>query len=465
MLYCKNIIAWKGEEPMTIRIGYIGSAYSVATNKQLASEISSITYIPYTYEYPYDVPRLYEAAQQECDVICFSGIVPHFYRDHTLDSDIPTVITPFHPYMVVTSLLTCIVKKNVTLNQISIDLPTIEMIHEIEQTIGYSFQGEMVVDYQWIYHEEEERPFPFNEIVQFHQEHYMSGKAHIAITSIHYVYDKLQAKNIPVMYMTDSDNHLQQVLEEAKQKVRYAHMHESMIATLYMTRKGSITPIMDEHIRGTLQNLIPLHDQTKDVDIAQYYTTKGMITKSILQQLDQWMEQMEGITHTPFSFGIGYGSQLFDAQQNASDALQAAIQEKGSNGYIVTENNKRIGPLIGGTHTEKLRVTEKWLDEVITKSQTNMKTMRRFIQFMHMHNFQPFTAHELASYSDVTVRTAERFIKKIVEAHIIESYGQEQHVQHGRPRTIYGLKNTTETQFRSYIQENTVTTNIVTAPL
>ncbi len=444
---------------MTVRIGYIGSAHSVVKNEQLASELSSVLFIPYIYEYPYDVPALYEAAQQKCDVICFSGIVPYFYRNHTLDSDVPTVITPFHAYMVVTSLLTCIARNDLTLNQISMDLPTVEMIHEIEQTIGYSFQQEMIFDYQWIYNEQNERSFPFNEIVQFHLKHYITGKAKIAITSIHYVYDQLTTKDIPVIYMADSDNHLSQVLKEAKQKVRYAQMHGSMIATIYITTEGYVTRLTDERIRSTLQNLIPLHDQTTDVHVAQYYTTKGVITKSVLQQLDQWMLQMEEATNGPFSFGIGYGNQLFDAQQNASDALQAATQQKGSNGYIVTENNKRIGPLIGHMHTEKLRVTEEWLHEIIIASQTNMKTMRRFIQFMNIHHFQPFTAHELASYSNVTIRTSERFIKKLLQAEMVKSHGQEQHAQQGRPRTIYGLKSTTEAQFRSYVQENTVPTD------
>lgn len=441
---------------MNIRIGYIGSAQSVAKNKQLAATISEIKFIPFTYSHTDDVPALYQAAQQQSDIICFSGIVPYFYRDHSFDSSVPVVITPFHEYMVVSSLLGSIAQNSIELHQLSIDLPKRKMMQEIEETIGYSFEPARIYDYQWIYTQHKERPFPFEEMVQFHLNQFTTGKTKMAITSVHSVYDQLNAKDIPVIYMKDYDNHLKKLLIDAKQKVLYSQMNESMIATLYITTKNGVTTADDEHIQTLLQNLVPLHGQNEDIQTLQYYTTRGVVSKTILHPLDDWIKQMEEVLEDHFSFGVGYGNQLFDAQQNAHDALQAATQIPGSNGFIVTEDNNRIGPLAGDIQTEKLRVHDDWLDEVITSSQTNMKTLQRFIQFMHVHNFQPFTTHELATYSSTTTRTAERFIKKLLEAKIIKSHGQEQHVQQGRPRTVYTITKRTENQFRTYIQKTDV---------
>lgn len=437
---------------MTIRIGYIGSAHSVAKTKQLASEIDTITVLPYVYDHPTDVPALYKEAQQQADVICFSGIVPYYHRGEFVDEGKPTVITPFHEYMVVTSLLTCLVQHTTTLQQLSIDLPSAHMLLAIEKTIGEKINRHHVIDYAWIYDMDGEHDFPFTDIVSFHKHLYQSGQTKMAITSIHYAYDQLKQAKVPVIYMTDYDVQLKQVLIDAEQHVRYAQMSESMIATLSITKESGVTKQDDINIQSLLHTIVPLHDLGEDNQVAHYYTTRGVIEKRILQQTSTWIEQMEGLLQDSFSFGIGYGNQLFDAQQYAKQALQAATKIKTSNGYIVNDDNQLIGPLVGESMIENLRHEDDALHELMTTSQTNVKTMQRFIEFMDIHNFNPFTAHELAIYANVTVRTTERFIKKLLSAHIIYSHGQEQHVQQGRPRTVYALKSKVEQKFRSFLQ-------------
>lgn len=437
---------------MTIRIGYIGSAHSVAKTKQLATEIDTITLLPYVYEHPTDVPNLYKKAQEQADVICFSGIVPYFHRGANAGEGKPTVITPFHEYMVVTSLLTCIVNHEIPLQRLSIDLPSASMLAEIEQTIGKNMHPHHVFDYEWIYDTDEGRDFPFTDIVAFHTYLYRSGQTSMAITSIHYAYDKLTDANIPVIYMRDYDVQLKQVLNDAEQHVRSAQMSESMIATLYITKGSGLTKQHDMNIQSLLHTIVPLHDLDEDIPVAHYYTTRGVIEKRILQQPSTWVEQMEDLLQDSFSFGIGYGNQLFDAQQYAAQALQAATKLQMSNGYLVNDDHQLIGPLVGESITRNIRHDDDWLHEIMTTSQTNVKTMQRFIDFMDIHNFKPFTAHELATYSDVTVRTIERFIKKLRRARIIYSHGHEQHVQQGRPRTVYAIPNKTKQKFRSFLQ-------------
>ncbi len=437
---------------MTIRIGYIGSAHSVMKTNQLAAEIDTITILPYVYDHPTDVPALYQEAQRQADVICFSGIVPYFHRNQAFDGGKPTIITPFHEYMVVTSLLTCFVQHGVTLQQLSLDLPGDQMLTAIEQTIGEKINRNHVVDYKWIYDADEERDFPFTSMTAFHKHLYTSHQTKMALTSIHYVYDQLKAANIPVIYMTDYDSHIKRVLIDAEKQVRYAQMSESMIATLTITKRGGLTKQDDTNIQSLLQTIVPLHDLDADIQVATYYTTRGVIEKRILQQTSTWIEQMEVLLQDSFSFGIGYGNQLFDAEQYAQQALQAAKQIKISNGYIVNNDHQRIGPLIGEPTSEDLRHEDGWLHELMKTSQTNVKTMQRFIEFMDIHNFKPFTAHELAGYSDVTVRTTERFIRKLLTAQIIYSHGKEQHVQQGRPRTVYRLQSKMKHKFRLFLQ-------------
>src|SRR5699024_9794384 len=277
--------------------------HSVAKNKQLATHIQGITLVPYEYEYPYDVPPLYQRALQETDAVCFSGVLPYFYRDASLDNEIPIRVSRFHEYMVVTSLLTCLAKNNAILQEISMDLPSAHMLKSIEKTIGYTFQEELIFDYEWIYYAQDSRPFPFAEMVQFHKNLYASGKTAMAVTSIHYIYDQLKLLHIPVIYMNDYDQDLIQLLNDAKQDVLQRQMNESMIATLFITKKHGLTAEDDAYIQSLLQTAVPLHDEESKIEIAQYSTTRGVLSKHILQQIPNWMDNMNQHFGTTFSFG------------------------------------------------------------------------------------------------------------------------------------------------------------------
>lgn len=437
---------------MIVKVGYIGSKHSTQKAIKLASKIANIELQPYIYENPNDVAFLHRQAVEETDVICFSGIVPYYYRDRTIMTKKRFLIQPFHEYMIVASILSCILKKSIQLDEISLDLPDRRLLNEVESDIGENLNPNYVYDYDWIYDKNETKRLSFSEIASFHEKLYKNRKTKVAITSIHFVYDELMRKEIPVIYMVDHNRNTKKILEEAKKSVLYTRLENGMIAAIFLSPKNSdsfhdsdiklITSSLESNIR--LMNK-DLHNRSK----LAFYTTRGIVENWLLKEEHvDWMKKIEKKMDKSMNIGIGYGRHIFEAEENAEQAILSAKSDDGSNAYIITEQKKQIGPMIGNTKQDVIRIYDDWLHELTDRTKTNLNTMKRFINFMEINEFQPFTVQELASYSNVTVRTSERFIKRLYDSGVVVIYGKEQNQMKGRPRNVYALNEKIENKFR-----------------
>jgi predicted transcriptional regulator len=63
----------------------------------------------------------------------------------------------------------------------------------------------------------------------------------------------------------------------------------------------------------------------------------------------------------------------------------------------------------------------------------------KLINFSHERQSAQFTSQNLSEYLQVTRRTTERIIKKLVDNGYAKIVGEEMTHQQGRPRTIYEL--------------------------
>jgi len=226
-----------------------------------------------------------------------------------------------------------------------------------------------------------------------------------------------------------------------------------MITAIYVGFNNDmmINQSMYRYITQKVQSMIhqPLHTHMKTHETIVFYTTRGMIEEQFLPKINRkWLKGLQQTLNSPIYFGIGYGRELFEAEEHAKQAFQAAQMRKKSNGFLLTDTKELIGPLIGQTEHEYIRTYDDWLNQFLEKTNTTLKTMKRFIEFIQSNQYQPFTVREYAAFANVTVRTSERFIKRLYDARIVCIYGQEQKYNQGRPRHVYTLVDHIENKFR-----------------
>ncbi len=67
-------------------------------------------------------------------------------------------------------------------------------------------------------------------------------------------------------------------------------------------------------------------------------------------------------------------------------------------------------------------------------SAKNLKLMK---QFIGMNNNRPFSAAELAEYMNLSRRSAERIISRLIDNNYLLFIGEEHPYNQGRPRKVY----------------------------
>src|SRR5699024_10482775 len=131
----------------------------------------------------------------------------------------------------------------------------------------------------------------------------------------------------------------------------------------------------------------------------------------------------------------GYGLTAKESTNNAQLALDESINTGENSCYIVNKQEEAIGPIGIKQSFNKTRL----YNELIHKARLNNQLSYNFIQYITMRNNEPFLSEDVAKFYKVTKRSAERTIKKLSTANIINHVGKERPYVKGRPRKLFQL--------------------------
>lgn len=444
-----------------MRVGFIGSAHSVARLVGAEAQLPGVALRCYPYADPHDTAEQYRLALAENDAVCFSGTISHYHRARELDSDVPVLVGRFSDYTLVASLLaaTAGADGSLTIPEISIDMPNPDVASAVARDTGISLDPAQVTDYRWVYESRYSRPVDVSEIVRFHEQRAAHAGARLAITSVHAVYDRLRAERLPVMFMIDSLQHDLDLIRTAQQRVSVQRLEGALLAVVYLT-----TAAPDDHASpaaGLRRRLAAEFErfatpvqhrlaawQRGGLDM--FYTTRGELDARLpaltttMRRAGARPEPGAAIAEPAVALGIGIGRHLYEAEDRALQALRRATAEAGTAAYVVDEDARVHGLLGAAEISEDARHTEPWLIELASRAGMQARSVTRLMSFLSARDFAPFTAAEWAAASQTSPRTAERAVRKLLDAGALRVAGQEQPLDAGRPRTVYALAESLE---------------------
>ncbi len=467
---------------MTVRIGFIGSAHSVARLTGADAQVPGVALRCYPYSDPHDTTEQYSRALAENDAVCFSGTISHYHRARELDSDTPVLVGRFSDYTLVASLLAATTAPpGLTIPDISIDMPNPDVAAAVARDTGIRLDPAQVTDYRWVYGSRFSRPVDVGEIVRFHEDRAERAGARLAITSVHAVYDRLVAAGRPAMFMIDSIQHDVDLIRTAQQRVSVQRLEGALLAVVTLTttapaEAGSPAAELRARLGEDLARFAtPVQHrlaawQRDGLDM--FYTTRGELDAR-LPELGRTLARERGDAHGTgtgtthrhrtdtgathrhdtdtgtdtdtstrpgIALGVGVGRHLYEAEDRALQALRRAIAEPGTAAFLVDEDARIQGILGASEPAEEARHTEPWLVELAARAGMQARSVTRLLAFLGGRNFHPFTAAEWAAASQTSPRTAERAVRKLLDAGALVVAGQEQPLDAGRPRTVYGLE-------------------------
>lgn len=439
---------------MTVRIGYIGSAQSVARLPEYQDRVPGVTVRGYPYESPRDTGAQYRAALAENDVVCFSGIMAHYHRDRSLDTGFPLYVGRFNQYHLVASLLYATTVRGLPLSALSVDLPNDQVADAVREEIGLALSPEQVHDYRLVYNSRFTGPVDIEGIVAFHQDRAKQG-ASLAVTSVHEVHDRLAALGVPAIEMLDSLQNEADLLARAAERVAHTRLEESLVAAIYLTqdrpteasaeslsRVARVRAVLSAFASPTVHRLATWQRDGLEL----FYSTQGEVQANLPKILEALADPAENAE--PISLGIGIGLQVYEAEDHAVQALRQALARSESAVFLVDEESRVRGPLGEDAPARDARHTDPWLTERARAARVHASSLDRVLSFAAERDFRAFTAAEWAAASHTSGRTAERTIKKLLDAELIAGVGQDQAQETGRPRTVYALAPAVERRLR-----------------
>ncbi|MEK5037642.1 transcriptional regulator [Sporosarcina sp. FSL K6-3457] len=408
---------------MKVKIAVIGSHDFCQRTEQLVADRQDIELHSYRYDEPKAAPSLLQTLKP-CDAILFSGSLPYFYaQDRLIDFTIPVLYLKQDETAIAITLLHISAKEQVDLNRISIDVREKSLIENVLKDLNQALELPFI-------HALDDGD-NLQDIVAYHKLLSIQGKTDMAITSVHAVYEQLQQQQIPAYKMIDPESSILRTIETAKQQ---AILQKSKAAQIAVGLIKGIPHSKD--LETSVEKMAALMKAQWNEQHEGYtlYTTMGNIEFSLRN--NEFLSLFQTFA-TKAKLAFGCGETIVDATENARFALNLIHESDSQSFYMLDANKKLHGPFPQSNTAIAMKINEPVLVEMADKTKLSPANISKLLLFSQSRHAKQFTATDLALHLNVTRRTAERTLKKMVEFNYITIVGEEMTYRQGRPRALY----------------------------
>lgn len=416
----KALFVVKGREvkEMSTNIAVVCSSDFADRLKQIENELPSIKLDYYLYKIPQESAGLVSKIKP-CDAVFFSGPLSYMFAKEAIEQlPIPSHYLQHDETSIATTLLSIAKERAIPIQQISIDLINPRIVNSVLEDIGF-------LSLPKIYKIEE--TMNIQEIVHFHHTLFNDQQTYQAVTSMQVVFEMLQDLDVPVIRMIDPRSSIIKGLIDTKNKALLKKSQSAKIAIGYIQFEGK-QPDTSPFSTFFKTELIE-----SDEGLFMVYLTQGDVLKKLEYSTE---EEWRSLSPIQFKVAFGFGDTIANASSNAKDALQFA---KYSTVYIINDQKELLGPYPKSNRQIQLQAKDPELVELAKVSSLSPANLSKIIQFSRTHSSTEFTSQDLEAFLQVSRRSTERILKKLVDRGLARVIGEEMTYQQGRPRAIYEL--------------------------
>lgn len=428
---------------MVVKVAVFGGEDIVKRINKYIEGQEAIKMIPFTYNRSAETVQLIDKAFM-CDIYLFAGALPYFYAKDKIDKKrLPAVQVVFDEYMILRNLHHMKNEYCRQLNRLSMDGPDEKYINNVLKELNlddkeiypYCLAGDQHVT--------------VDKIVGHHQRLWNDGKIDYVLTAIDEVEQRLSELGIPTTSMVIPEINIQHAIEQAKAMATFNKSKSNQIVSAFIRIKNfhEIKATAGEEIAQEL--MLKLHQillkfgqktQASIFPDTHYqfvlFGTRGVLNHITTHYRDfPLLIEIEATLQVPVDIGFGLGLTAIQAVDNAKLALKTCSETEESTCYIINERQDAIGPL----GVKKSFDTSRLYQELIHKARLNNELSYNFIDFITIRNNEPFSSNDVATYYNVTKRSAERTINKLLTGEVIRIAGEERPYLKGRPRKLFTL--------------------------
>lgn len=316
----------------------------------------------------------------------------------------------------------------------------------VEEHIFNEVVKEFDIELKGSYYQKYEPNKTENQYLENYLEKYKSKKINCIFTAFGYIYNKLKEKKIPVYRLQATNIEIENDFVSLLNKIILNEKNSGLgvqIIKINSNKTGfdknnlelkmEIEKSLLEYSKKVEGN-IQISDEKEYMIISNIDILQG---DESLKEILALKSRFEG-QNEELAVGIGEGKTIFQAERNARVALKLSLTKEGkifySNGKVVK------GPLLNSKELEYKRDSDERIKTMAEEIEISPIYLEKIKSMIKKKKKNSFTSIEIAEVLNITTRSVNRIIKKILEKDYAEIVQVESSITAGRPRRIIKFK-------------------------
>ncbi len=286
-----------------------------------------------------------------------------------------------------------------------------------------------------------------NEYLENYLEKYKSKEINCIFTAFGYIYNKLKEKKIPVYRLQATNIEIENEFVSLLNKIENSNDKGSKLGIQIIKIDSKNNELDKNNLKNKIEIEKRLLEYSKKVEgnIQISDDREYMIISNI--DILQNRENLKNVfllkkelekQNEKLLIGIGEGNTVFQAERNARGALKLSLNKEGkifySNGKVVK------GPLLNSKELEYKRYSDERIKTMAEEIEISPIYLEKIKSMIKKKKKNSFTSIEIAEVLNITTRSVNRIIKKILEKDYAEIVQVENSITAGRPRRIIKFK-------------------------
>ncbi|MGO1468794.1 MAG: hypothetical protein ACTHW2_02095 [Tissierella sp.] len=424
-----------------MKIGIVGPLDS---SKKIAGIMEQ--YFPQIVAIIYEVSKTEEAylkideSEKECDGLIFTGMGVYYKTIEKKDISLPHVYLPFSSSSIMKALWE-LKERFPDCKNISID--TVNR-NEVEDTLEELNINDINIEFMEYNHLYEEKRY-----IDFHIKAQENKDTCISIIGLGWVYDQVKSQGYPTIRLYSTKSIIKSTIGKLLYKINEVIVKHSNLAVqviytkdqenISQYKKLEISSLIESNLIGYLKEIQGSIFSSK-WNRFLIFSTRGAVENT--QNLISLKNTLSFLKTKDIEIfvGTGLGMTAYESEVSANKALNAAINYASASIFKV-ENDKIEGPLLDkGELSYNFIMDKDEIDEMAKMIDLNPLYIQKINSIKEKYNKDTFTSDELANYLNVSTRTANRIINKILDHNCGEMIGLETSKSVGRPKKIIKIK-------------------------
>ena len=267
-----------------------------------------------------------------------------------------------------------------------------------------------------------------------------SGEINCVFTAFGYIYSALKEKNIPVYRVQATNSEIKKEFKNLLDRIKMSKAENSKISVeiikILKSERISNNILSDklqfEKELLAYSQMVDGNIQTLGNDEYLILSNKGLLNapeniNTILSIIKNYSSK--GLI---ISIGIGEGNTMFLSEKNARIALKISMGN-GNNSIFFSDGSEVKGPLMEKREILYKNSSDKKILEVSKNTGVSALYLEKIKSVIKKQDKNSFTSAELAEFLNISERSTNRIIKKIIESGYA-SVEYENSFGAGRPR-------------------------------